>query len=111
MRHFALIFLALILIGGCSRQSSPASLPDAASSPDGSFSFVTSVEQSHQDPKTYLCVVFEVRDRAGKTVHRENTHASDVMRWSMIWESNGCIRLDSSDIGTYRWQRQPDNSW
>src|SRR5258708_39047870 len=105
MKHFALLILALTLIAGCSHQSS------SISSPDGSLSLLTSVEQSRQDPKTYLCVVFEVRDRSGKTLYRENTHASDTMRWRMVWESNDRVRLDSSDIGTCHWVRQADGSW
>jgi hypothetical protein len=77
-------------------------------SPDGLLTLVTSVEHSRQDPKTYLCVVFEIRDRSGKVLHRENTHASDTMRWNMVWESNTRVRLDSSDTSTYRWTKQQD---
>jgi len=105
---FSSLALASILLAGCvPRWSSTQTIP----SPDGSLTLVTSIEQSHADPKTYLCVVFEIRDRSGHVLHRENTRASDVMRWKMVWESNESIRLDSSDIGPSRWVRQPGGIW
>jgi hypothetical protein len=58
-----------------------------------------------------LCVIFEVRDTSGRILHTENTLASDRMRWYMSWVSNDRIRLKSSDIGTYYWQRRADGSW
>jgi hypothetical protein len=95
----------LVTVCGCAKHS------QAVSSPDGSLELVTSVERSNADPKTYLCVVFEIRDRAGKVLHKENTRASDVSKWSMAWISTNKIQLDSSDIGTYVWEKQPDGTW
>jgi len=105
MKFLKSIGFALILLVGCSHKM-PTML-----SPDGSMNLVTSVEQSRQDPQAYLCVVFEIRDQTGKTLYRENTHASVRMRWNMSWASNDRIRLDSSDIGTHYWTKQPDGSW
>jgi hypothetical protein len=104
MPRLAGVVIMFALLPGCSRSTT-------ALSPDGSLTLITLVEHSHQDPKTYLCVVFEIRDRNGKVLHRENTHASDTMRWNMSWESNTRVRLDSSDIGTYCWTKQRDESW
>jgi len=72
---------------------------------------VTSVETSKADPKTYLCVVLEIRDKAGRVLHKENTHASDTMRWNVDWVSTNRIRLVSSDIGNYYWETQADGTW
>jgi len=72
----------------------------------------TSVNQSKADPTKYLCVRFEIRDdRTGAVIHRQQTSASDVMRWSIHWESNETIRLESSDVGTCWWDCQPNGSW
>ena len=72
---------------------------------------VTSVEKSKADPKTYLCVVFEIRNKVGQVLTKENTRASDTMKWSMSWVSTNKIKLDSSDIGTYFWEEQADGTW
>ena len=85
----------------------PAPVP----SPDGSMTLHTRVEQSRADPRTYLCVIFEVRDKSGRVLHSENTRASDRMRWEMSWVTNERVRLRSSDIGTYEWRRQADGKW
>lgn len=71
----------------------------------------TRVEPSRADPGAYRCVVFEVRDRAGRVVHSENTRASDYMRWDISWASDHLIRLRSSDIGTLHWRRGADGGW
>ncbi|HSY74442.1 MAG TPA: hypothetical protein VK810_03145 [Dongiaceae bacterium] len=105
MKFLLSIIFVLVLFAGCSQK-----MPTVMS-PDSSMSLVTSVEQSQQDPQTYLCVVFEIRDQAGKILHRENTHASVRMRWNMSWESNNRIRLDSSNIGTHHWTKQLDGNW
>ena len=97
--------MLLALVNGCTSKSQ--TIP----SPDGSMVIVTSVEKNKADPKTYLCVVFEIRNKTGQVLIRENTHASDTMKWSMTWVSTNKIQLDSSDIGTYFWERQADGTW
>jgi hypothetical protein len=100
------LLLACVPVSGCTRR-----LPPPVTSPDGSMVLLTDIEHSRKDPVTYLCVVFEIRDASGHVLHAENTGASDRMRWDLSWVSNDRIRLRSSDIGTYYWQRQPDGRW
>jgi hypothetical protein len=100
------MLLATVALCGCARKPQPP-----VSSPDGSMSLHTWIEESKSNPTTYLCVVFRIRDARGRFLHEENTHASDGMRWRMSWISNECVRLDSSDIGTCFWEIQPDGSW
>jgi hypothetical protein len=106
MRLAIPIALLLLTVTGCAPKGQPP-----LTSPDGSLTLVTSIENSHADPAAYLCVVFEIRDARGNILHRENTHASDMSRWRMRWASNRQIVLESSDIGTHRWSRQPDGTW
>lgn len=100
--------LMLALLPRCApAPSSSSSIP----SPDGSLILVTSVNQSKDDPITYLCVKFQIVDSAGNLLYEEQTRASDRMRWSMHWEDNQHIVLDSSDIGTRVWEQQANGSW
>jgi hypothetical protein len=96
----------LVMVSGCGRKTPPRLI-----SPDGSLTLVTSVEHSRADPVTYRCVVFEIRDRVGKVLHRENTRASELSRWQMTWVSTNTIKLESSDIGTYAWSKQVHGTW
>jgi len=100
------LFASFILLTACSPQAKPP-IP----SPDGSLTLHTSVESSHSDPTGYGCVVVEIHDQSARVLFRENTHASDFQRWGVIWTSNNQFRLNSSDIGTYTWTRQPDATW
>jgi predicted small lipoprotein YifL len=98
--------LMLVLAAGCGRKGPPPLI-----SPDGSLTLATSVEHSRTDPRAYLCVVFEIRDLAGKVLHNENTRASDLSQWQMTWVSTNKIKLESSDIGTYVWTKQAHGTW
>lgn len=104
MNRMLPVLLFLVALG-CS--SGTPEIP----SPDGLLKIVTSVERNNADPAAYRCVILEIRDAAGRVIFRENTRASDTHRWSLTWISNDRIRLESSDIGTYCWSRQADNSW
>ena len=106
MRFLAAALMVLLVATGCGRKA-----PLPVVSPDGSLTLITSVERSRADAGKYLCVVFEIRDRAGKVLHTENTGASDLSRWQVNWASTNKIRLVSSDIGTYCWSRQADGTW
>jgi hypothetical protein len=106
MKRAIPIALLLLTAAGCAPKGQPP-----LTSPDGSLILVTSVENSHADPAAYLCVVFEIQDAKGKILHTENTHASDMSCWQMRWASNKQIVLQSSDVGTFRWSRQPDGTW
>jgi hypothetical protein len=101
--------LLLVLVGavvGCVPVGKPP-LP----SPDGTLTLHTSVETSRSDPTAYGCVVLAIRDRSGKVLHHENSHASDFHRWDIEWISNDEIKLTSSDIGPLTWKRQSDGAW
>ena len=100
------LLIACLVLVGCAKQR-----PAPAVSPDGSMTLHTSVEQSRKDRGAYLCVIFEIRDGAGRVLHSENTRASAQSKWTMTWVKNDRVRLDSSDIGTHYWQRQADGKW
>jgi hypothetical protein len=103
--------LSLLIVGGLACLTGCRRAPPPLYSPDGSMMLVTSIERSRRDPASYLCVVFEIRSTNGATLHRENTRASDTMRWSMSWRGNLKVRLTSGDIGDYEWHKNPDGTW
>lgn len=70
-------FAILLLLVGCARSG-----PAAVLSPNCSMSLHTRVEQSKEDPRTYHCVVFEIRDVSGRVLYVENTRAAAGMRWT-----------------------------
>jgi hypothetical protein len=80
-------------------------------SPDGRLVLLTSVNQSKEDPTRYLCVAVEIQDSAGHVLFHEVTPASDTMRWSIGWETNAKVILQSSDVGTYVVEKLPDGRW
>jgi len=102
-----LVLMLAVVVAGCGQ----ASTAPAQKSPDGTMSLSTSVNQSKADSTRYLCVVVDITDSAGKTVHHEVTPASTTQRWSIQWVSNDEVLLKSSDIGNYRIRRQPDGTW
>ncbi len=106
MRKRALL-IAVLAIAGCGTRRGAVPIP----SPDGSLVLHTHIELSRDDPVTYRCVVFEIRDGSGRVLHAENTKASDTMRWSMSWVGNDRVRLRSSDIGLFHWRRRADGRW
>jgi hypothetical protein len=77
-------------------------------SPDGTMQLVTSIPQKANDPD-YHCLVFEIRDIAGKVLHRQNTGAK-VSGWSVGWGSNTRIFVYASDIGTCHWSKQTNGA-
>ena len=107
MLRLATLSGLLLLIAGCGSRVTAPPIP----SPDGSMTLHTRIERSKADLVTYLCVIFEIRDRSGRVIHTENTRASDRMRWKLSWVSNDRIRLNSSDIGTNEWKRLADGTW
>jgi ABC-type phosphate/phosphonate transport system substrate-binding protein len=105
--RISLVLILALLIAGCSRASSAP----AQKSPDGTMSLLTSVNQSKANPTRYLCLVVDITDSTGKSLHHEVTPASDTQRWSIQWVSNDEVLLKSSDVGNYRIRRQPDGTW
>jgi hypothetical protein len=59
----------------------------------------------------YLCVQFSIVDVKGKVLYQTQTSASARMKWSLSWQDNNQIVLQSSDIGMLRWQRQANGQW
>ena len=108
-RWILLMIIGLIaLVCGC---SSRTPTPKPIQSPDGQLVLVTSINTSKDDMTKYLCVRFEIRDSSGVVLHQEQTGASTRMRWRMYWDGNRRVVLESSDIGTYAWEQQPDGKW
>jgi hypothetical protein len=96
-----------LLVTGCNRT---AAAP-AQKSPDGTMTLATSVNQSKANPTRYLCVIVDITDSTGRTLHHEVTPASATQRWSISWLSNDEILLNSSDVGSYHIRRQSDGTW
>jgi hypothetical protein len=107
MRQVLGLVLLCPFVAGCTSHQGHPPVP----SPDGTMILHTRIERSRQDPVAYLCVIFEIRDPSGRLLYSENTRASDTMRWNVSWVANDRIRLVSSDIGTYDWQKQPGGGW
>lgn len=80
-------------------------------SPDRSHALRIQVETSQSDPRKYLCVKFEIVDAQGRVEYAVQTGASDVMRWSLDWDGNDRVVLNSSDIGRRTWLRGDDGRW
>src|SRR3954471_18438103 len=102
-----ILMIVAVLVTGCNRTTAAST----QKSPDGTMTLATSVNQSKANPTRYLCVVVDITDSAGKTLHHEVTPASDTQRWSIRWVTNDEVPLTSSDVGTYHIRRQPDGTW
>ncbi len=96
---------ALILLAACA----PARTRSTPS-PDGTLTLVTSVNMDDSDPATYLCVRFQILTGDGRVVFEQQTAASDRMHWSMTWDGNSRVVLESADVGTYAWE-QVEGVW
>ena len=96
-----------VLVAGCRRPTTVV----ARQSPDGTMTLTTSVNQSRAEPTRYLCVVVDITDASGRTLHHEVTPASDTQRWSIRWMGNDAIMLESADVGIYKIRRQADGTW
>jgi len=102
-----LMVIGLMALCGCSSRTPTPELK----SPDGQLVLVTSINTSQADMTKYLCVKFEIRDSSGTVLYQEQTGASTRMKWRMYWDGNRRVVLESSDIGTYAWEQQPDGKW
>ncbi len=82
-------------------------------SPDQSLRLTAQINHDKSDPTRYLCVIVNISENKpdGKTLYREITPASSRMNWSIRWESNDRIALESSDIGPASISRQEDGTW
>lgn len=102
-QFLTLPIMGLLFLSGCGHKTP---LTSTIPSPDGTLLLSTDINQDKSDPTQYLCVVVEIRDKAGKVLFHENTHASSTQRWTIEWISNHEILLNSSDIGRryIRWE-------
>ena len=75
------------------------------------MTLVPTINQSTKDKSKYLCVRFSIMDAKGKVLHQEQTSTSSRMKWSLNWQGNDKIVLQSADIGTYTWQRGANGTW
>jgi hypothetical protein len=106
-RPVSFFILLSLFASGCGRTSTPP----AQKSPNGSMTLSTSVSSNKSDPTRDLCVVVDITDSNGKSLHHEVTPASDVQKWSIAWVSNDEILLNNSDVGMYHIHHRPDGSW
>ena len=88
-----------ILAIGCNAKKNVA---EYIPSPDGKRTLLIDVNMERG--LGYLCVKFTILNSSGGYEYKTQTVASDRMNWSMKWEGNDCVVLDSSDIGTYKWK-------
>ena len=109
MRGLARIALATLLGGvvvltfaGCGKTRRRG--VETLRSPDGKLTLKVFVDDKG-------LVNFEIRDRQGNLIQAENTGASVYQKYSMWWESDAKIVLDSSDIGIFHWQRGESGYW
>ena len=87
------------------------SMPVEQVSPSGLFVLSSTLNRSKEDLTTYLCIIISIEDIEGKNLATIQTHASARMNWSVNWDSNDSIILESSDIGTYKWHKTDTNQW
>ncbi len=110
-----LLLLAGLLIWdfGVSRYPPQEKVLESLNSPDQSLLLTTRVNHNKSDLSRYLCVIVDIREsnEAGKIIHSEITPASARMRWSIKWEGNDRIILDSSDVGEVIIYRNEGGLW
>jgi len=102
---------AMSLAGCRGREEEVASYKEVIPSPDGRRNLICTVNTDRSDPTTYLCVRFRVVVPDVRQECSIQTEASHTMRWSMRWDGNDAVVLDSADIGTHRWRRAADGTW
>jgi hypothetical protein len=107
MKHTKTLVLFALFALGCSDRTN---LPDQRS-PDGTMMLSTSIHRTDEDPKRYLCVVVDITDSSGMTLHHEVTPVSSLHQWSIAWEGNSEVVMETSDIGYYRMRRLSNDTW
>ncbi len=109
--HWTRYAFVLLILGGLAGCFSPKSDSNSIPSPDGRFVLVTTINRDKTDPTAYLCVKLKILDDSGNVLYEEQTRASDRMRWTVKWDGNERVVLESSDIGTYVWELGRDGQW
>jgi hypothetical protein len=89
----------------------PAEEPDQLS-PDGTYALRAWVNKQHSGGDAmFNCVVFEIRNRSGALVHRENTRAPGSARWRIGWDGQNRVWLNSVETGLEYWAPGLDARW
>ena len=101
--------LLLLALAGCTLTGE--NRPVEVRSPSGMLIAIASVNESQDDPTTYLCVRIEIRQLDGAVVYRDQTTAAARMRWSVEWLSDDLLLLSSADVGDIYWARQAAGGW
>ena len=113
--RLAVVFLLVgcaLAPAGCGREERRAEpYKQTIPSPDGTRLLVCTVNTDPSYPTTYLCVRFRVIVPDQREEYSVQTGASHTMRWSMHWDGNDAVVLESADIGTRRWRRAADGTW
>jgi len=110
-RFGSVLLVVSTLVAGCDRSSRTADVGAPLvpmTTTDGRWSVVAAVSTS--GPRSG-CVQFKIRDAQGHMVHREQTGASQRMRWEFAWDDADRLWFYSGDIGTSYWERQDDGVW
>lgn len=50
-----------------------------------------------------------LQDSDGDTLIKSNESISTIQRWALYWDKNHNLWVYSSDIGSFIWQRDPNN--
>ena len=94
-----LLLLATAALGGCRGSKTSSDVW----SPDGSM------VARPDEVRSILTVT--VSDKAGTVLHRWNTGASTVHRWSLSWLDNSRLLARTSDLGPRILVLRPDGTW
>lgn len=86
--------------------------PPPTPSPDRTMVLVQSVTDSRGEPRTHMCVAFEIRDaRTGEVLFSRQTRASALRKWELNWMGNDRVTMLSWEIGRLEWRRGEDGVW
>lgn len=92
------------------RGSTFHTLPRTYASPNHHY-LLTARVVTDSTAENYTHVILDIRDRAGKLLYTDDTHASNATGWSIQWVGNNRIMLNSGDIGMLYWQLSPSGQW
>jgi hypothetical protein len=105
-RRLSFVLTVGLGLSGCGPGPDPR-----VASPDGRRIVTASVNRNKADRSNYSLIRIKVADASGHVELDEQTRASDVMRWSVVWSDNDTVVLRSSDIGPSGWRVGPDGTW
>ncbi len=101
-----LVSIAMLLVGyKRKKETSPIQ------SPSGKFQAKTDVNHDKHDPARYLSVTVDILDAEGKPLHHEVTPCPHLQPWTIGWESDDRIVIDSEAVGRYVLTRETGDLW